>query len=378
MFLAVWSRAVIVPAWRRATAVWVGAGIAGGVIFGPTGMHPHDLTRLALGVPAVGAILAIIWLLVFLPTARLVVRADAATYLRSLPGPRRSPLAVGAVALVALQLPWLALWIAGDGLRGLAIVIALTAMIALLASWRPRVRRVALPRWAHPRQALRGVYIRALRRRASDALLRGVGLAILAGLVAALVVRNNAVTGRDAAVLGSAVITLLGVPGSTGALLPLFDAHRQTAWLASSLGISPAARVVVLALVVAAVYVGAALIALVGVAVALGWILDGVASAQILATVAWIGGVTLATSIAASMLATRAMLRAGSERHVRESSTARDGREDRDERGAAVRVVVGGIVASALVVLCLGWLGVAGVGAAAALGICALVTARPS
>jgi hypothetical protein len=395
MFLAVWSRAVIAPAWRRATAVWVGAGIAGAVIFGPTGMHPDELTRFALGVPAIGAILALTWLLVFLPTARLIVRADAGRYLRSLPGPRWSPLVVGTLALLGLQLPWLALWIAGDGLRGLAIVVALTAVIAMLAWWRPRFRATAMPRWTRGTQALRGVYVRALRRRASDALLRGTGLAILAGLASALLVRNNALTGRDAAVLGAAVISLVGIPGVTGALLPLLDAHRQTAWLASSLGLSPAARVGVLAIVVAVVYVVGALVALAATALALSWLLvsapslapdSGVAviadasmrTAPLPVTIAWIGWVTLATAIASSMVATRAIVRAGSARHARDVATARDGREDRDERGAAVRVVVGALVASALAVLCIGWLGVAGVGAAVALGICALVTARPA
>lgn len=182
---------MIVPAWRRATAIWIGTGIAGGIVFGPTAMHPHDLTRLALGVPAVGAVLALTWLLVFVPTARVLVRADGAAFLRSLPGPRWSPRILAALALLGLQLPWLALWTIGDGARGLAIVVALSAVIALVATWRVRPRIARAPRWRHGRAALRGVYLRALRRRASDALVRGVGLAILGGLVAALVVRNN-------------------------------------------------------------------------------------------------------------------------------------------------------------------------------------------
>lgn len=397
VFLAIWCRAVIVPAWRRAASVWVGAAIGGGIIFGPTGMHPHDLTRLALGVPAVGAILAITWLLVFVPAARVLVRADGARYLRSLPGPRWWPIVVGALALLALQLPWLALWLAGDGLRGLVIVVGLSAVIALLASWRPRGRPAATPRWTRGRQALRGVYLRAMRRRASDALIRGVGLAILAGLVAALVVRNNALAGRDAAVLGPAVIAILLIPGWAGTLLPLLDAHRQSGWLVSSLGMSASARTVVLATVVATVYVAAALISVAAAGVALGWLLDSAASltaesgvpvvadpsmvtsgSSVAATIAWIGAVTVATSIASSLIATRALLRAGGERETRDPSVAHDGRDDRDERGAAVRVVVGAIAASALSVLCIGWLGIAGVGASVAVGICAIVTARPA
>ena len=137
--------------------MWVGAGIVGGIVFGPTGMHPHDLTRLAVVVPAVGVALAITWLLVFVPAARVLVRADGARFLRSLPGPRWSPIAIAAVAIVALQLPWLALWVVGDGARGAGIVVGWTAVIAVVAAWRPRVRGVRVPRWRGGGRALAGV-----------------------------------------------------------------------------------------------------------------------------------------------------------------------------------------------------------------------------
>src|SRR5450432_372362 len=87
-WLGVWTRAVIIPAARKASPVWIGCLMVGLVIFGPTGMEPRDLTQIALDVPVVGAILAVTWLLVFLPTAQVLVRQDAAIYLRSLPGDR--------------------------------------------------------------------------------------------------------------------------------------------------------------------------------------------------------------------------------------------------------------------------------------------------
>jgi len=37
-WLATWQRAVIVPAWRPAAAIWVGAAIVSAVVFGPTGL----------------------------------------------------------------------------------------------------------------------------------------------------------------------------------------------------------------------------------------------------------------------------------------------------------------------------------------------------
>src|SRR5262249_43050805 len=52
----VWTRAVILPAWRRAVAVWVGCAIVAVVLFGPTGMQPEDLTHLALHHVGVGAV----------------------------------------------------------------------------------------------------------------------------------------------------------------------------------------------------------------------------------------------------------------------------------------------------------------------------------
>jgi hypothetical protein len=353
--LFVWIRAVVAPAWRRVTAVWLGAGIGGGVVFGPTGMHPHDLTRLALGVPAIGIGLALTWLLVYLPTARLLVRADGAAYLRSLPGSRWGPPLIAGVALVALQLPWLALWVLGDGLRGFLIVCALTLAIAALAALRPRVYRVRWPRWSNDRVALRGVYVRALRRRAGDAVVRGVGLAILAGLVAALFVHNNALVDEDAAVLGSGALAILLVPGSVGALLPLVEAQRQTGWLATSLGMSRAARIGVVTSVVVAIYLGTTLIALVAATLALAT-LFGAAAAS---TLAWLAGIALTTSLGIALFAARGLLRA-----------------EPDVVGASVRVAVGAIVGAALAVVVLGWLGVLGAGALVAVGACAVLTVR--
>ncbi|MCW5800861.1 MAG: hypothetical protein KIT31_00500, partial [Deltaproteobacteria bacterium] len=160
-WLAAWNRAVVGAALRRAIAVWVGTGIVGGVLFGPTAMHPRDLTGLALHQPAVGAVLAVTWLLVFLPAARVIVRGDAAAYLRSLPHPEVAPLALGAAALIALQLPWLALWAIGEGPLGLAIVGAETLVIAVVARWRPPRPAVRPPGWRTPGGALRSIHLRA-------------------------------------------------------------------------------------------------------------------------------------------------------------------------------------------------------------------------
>jgi hypothetical protein len=326
----VWVRAVIGPALRRALAVWLGAGIVAAVIFGPTGMRPSDLTTLALHDLGAGAVIAATWLLLFVPTARIVVRADAAIYLRSLPHGPTWPLA--AVAVVLLQLPWLALWLAGEGARGLLAVGALTVPAVLLAAWRPRKARVRAPAWRGGATALAAVYARGLVRRGGDALVRGVGLALLAGLAGGLLVRNNAVTGAHAGVLATSVIAIVLVPATAGALLPLAQAHRDAAPLAASLGIATRGP---LAATVACVYAGAALIAS---AVALAMTGEPLVLPLALATAVGIG---LAT--------TRALA------------------------GSPAKSVVGAIVATAVAVVWLGWLGATGAVLAVVTGIVAVI-----
>jgi hypothetical protein len=136
-WITAWTRAVVVPASRRADAATLGAVLIAAVAFGPTAMRPHDLTGLALANPAVGAVLAATWLLVFVPTARMIVRPPIG-YLYSLPGDPRAARAVALAALLLLQLPWLVLWIAGEGARGGLVVLATTALAAAIACVLPR------------------------------------------------------------------------------------------------------------------------------------------------------------------------------------------------------------------------------------------------
>ena len=318
---------MIVPAGRRALPIWLGAAIVGTVIFGGTGMQPHDLTRLALEDPGVGAVLAATWLLVFLPTARLIVRADGARYLRSLPSPRFRPTLLAVAALVGFQLPWLVLWLVGARGEGVLVIAVITAAVAVLALWRARPRRVGSPRWHSSGAALRGIYARALRRRATDALVRAAGLAALAGIAASLFVRNNELAGVAAGVLATSVIAIVLVPGWAGALLPLVETHRTTAWLARSLGVSERARVAALAIAVAVLYAITT-----ALAAATSFIL--VPDAGV-----WIAAIAVPTSLVMSIVVTRLLLWA-----------------DRSEVATAARIIVGAIVASALAVIALGFL----------------------
>lgn len=335
----VFTRAVVVPAGRRASAAWLGCAIVAAVVFGPTGLQPRDLTGLALHQVGVLATLGLTWILVFAPTARLLVRADAAAYLRSLPAPRWLPIGIVSVALVALQLPWLALWLTGEGVRGLLVFALSTLPILAIAAWRPRAWRVRAPRWRTAGGALLAIYLRALRRRAGDALVRGAGLSLLAGGAAGLFVRNNELVEAEAATVGASVIAVVSVPALVGVALVLATAHRESGWLAASLGISSARRTVSLASAFALVHVGSAMLALVAAFAVIE---------PSLATAGWLGLTALGVAIATALGAARVVLGA-------EASPSLAG-----------RTVVGSIVLGAAAVLALSLLGVAGTGALAA------------
>jgi len=348
-WLDVWTRAVIVPAWRRAAAVWVGAAIVGALMFGPSAMHPSDLTELALHHVSVATTLGLTWLLVFVPTARLLIRADGARYLRSLPGPTLAPRVLAGAALIVLQLPWLLLWVIGEAERGLVIVLGVTLVILALASWHPPVMRAKWPGWTGDGTALRGVHLRGLRRRAGDALIRGAGLAILAGVAGGLFIRNNQLAGAAAASVGSSVIAAVLVPAEVGVLMVILTTHRQTAWLAQSLGSSRGTRVGALVYAVATVQLGATAIAFVA-AILVGE-LD-------MSTTAWLGATSAGVAIASSLGCARVPLAA------EESPTI------------AMRTVAGSTVVAAVAVLCLGLFGELGVAALLAASVLALATVQ--
>jgi len=347
-WLGIWTRAVIVPAARKAAPVWIGSVMVGTTIFGPTGMEPRDLTQIALEVPLVGAVLAVTWLLLFLPTAQILVRQDAAMYLRSLPAGRVWPVVLAMGSLVALQLPWLVLWVKGERVLGAALVGALTLVIVALAAIRPRRRRLRTTHWRGDHAALRGIYLRALTRRAGDAIVRGTGLAILAGLTAGLFARNNQLDASGSAVLATGVIAVMLVPGWAGLLLPLVEAHRSTSWLASTLGVTERGRVAVLATTIVLVYALTSLVA----ALAACFVLQGS-----VATTAAVAGLALALAPALALVATRALMWA-----------------EKQPTHTPARVVTGVVATSALAIIALGWLGALGAAALAVVGIFAVGT----
>src|SRR5439155_23294036 len=116
------------------------------------------------------------------------------------------PRVLAGAALIVLQLPWLALWVIGEGAFGLVVVGGVTLAIVVLASWRPGVMRSKWPGWRGDGTALRAIQLRGLRRPAGDALVRGAGLAILAGAAGGLFIHNNQLAESEAATMGASVI----------------------------------------------------------------------------------------------------------------------------------------------------------------------------
>lgn len=344
-WLGVFVRAVVVPAARRAMPAWLGCAVIAGLLFGKNGMQPRDVTLLAQNNLAIGLALAATWTLIYLPAARVLVRADAAQFLRSLPSPRIAPLVVRAVAFVLFQLPWLVLWLTGAGPRGLAIVVGISGAIALVAAWRPRLSMRA-PRWRGAFAALFAIHVRALVRRAGDALLRGAGLAILAGAAAGLFVRNNALVGSAAAVMAASVLAIVLVPAQVGPLLTLDESHRAAAWLAASLGIAPGLRTAALAAAVALVDVVATLVALVAFTL--------VADANL-----HVVGAALAVALGAALGCTRALLAdSARDRDALADSTRYE--TSRAMSRAAIRSVGVAVVVGGAAVLALGVMGLTG------------------
>jgi len=262
-WLAIYTRAVVTPAWNRAAAIWLGCAFVVAVAFGGNGMHPRDLTTMAAEDPlGIGAILVAIWLLVFLPVARVLVREEPARWLRSLPHGRVGPRLVVGGALVALQLPWVALWLLGAREVGVIVIAATTLVLVALSLVRAPALRAHWPGWRTPLRAFAAMHRAAVLRRGGDTLLRGAGIAALAGVLGGLFVRNNGLHGLPGAILGASVATIALVPARVGVLAVALDTHRRSAWLAASSGAGSIVRLGALAAALLVVHVLTALVAI--------------------------------------------------------------------------------------------------------------------
>lgn len=254
LWVRAWLRAVALPAWRRAAAVWASLAIIAAIVMGPTGLMPGDVVDLLLHNPRAAALIAALWVSLFHPVARILVRAEAARFLQSLPAPRLAsqlPLA----SLAVMQLPPLLLFWAGEEAGwGLAVWGGCIAISYLATQLRLPPRRPRALRWTSPGHALRAVL--ASRLLTDDALLRGFAFAGIAGIGASLMIRNNQLVGPAASTLGLGTVVVLGTPAWAAVIQPLAVTHRRIWPLCTSAGMSPATWLAGLAVVLTVTLMG--------------------------------------------------------------------------------------------------------------------------
>lgn len=347
LWAGAWLGAVARPAWRRAGAVWASLAVLAAVVMGPTALTPPTVVVLLRGSPLVSGLLAALWLALLHPVARILMRAEAASFLRTLPAPRGAP-ALPWLTLALMHAPVPALLAAG-GLRQGALLawIALICASALLGAvrWPQRPRPPA--RFASSGAGLRQI----LRRRllADDALLRALGFTGLAGLGAALLIGNNQLLGASASTLGLGVVVVLGTPAWAAVIQPLAVVHRRLWPLCASSGVPHVAYVGALAAVLAGALIFLCVLAAALAALASqlppGDALRMLAGAAVLGLALGAAGVTVAHWATQSAL-------------------------------IAERVMTGALVCTAAAALLLGTLAEAGLAAALALAGAALLRLR--
>lgn len=347
LWVRAWLRAVALPAWRRTGAVWGALALIAAIVMGPTGLMPRDVVDLLMHAPGAAAVLAALWTALLHPAARLLVRAEAAAYLRTLPTPAGAA-ALPAMNLAAMQLPPLALFLGGGRPGwGAAAWAALTASSYALAHLRMPRRAGRELRWGSGARALGAVL--ASRLVADDALLRGVAFAGLGGAGASLMIRNNQLLGAGASTLGLGTVIVLGTPAWAAITQPLAVAHRRLWPLCAATGLPAASWVGAQALVLVTT-----LAALFGFAALLAGGLAGLG----LADVVRLTGGGLLLGAAAGMAAVRVGEWATRSRHVAE------------------RTVTGSLLVSALLALLLGFFGEVALLAGPALAVAALARTK--
>jgi hypothetical protein len=130
---------------RRATPLYGGMLLVSAVLFGGNGLHASYVVEGAYHHPVFRAGLWCLWLVITTPIARVAFDAPGTLLLRSLPVARRRLVLAHAVLLLAMEAPWVALWLAGGGwLLGVTVAIGAVAAHALiLAPPRRRAMRAA-------------------------------------------------------------------------------------------------------------------------------------------------------------------------------------------------------------------------------------------
>ncbi|HTJ44938.1 MAG TPA: hypothetical protein VL463_22680 [Kofleriaceae bacterium] len=260
--ITTWARVVGAAAAERALPVWAGVGVVVAIVFGGTGMQPHDLTRLAIGERGVGAALAVMWIVLVVPVGAAMIDPPGAAWMRALPSSRIARGAITAAVAIAAQGPWMILWGSGEGpLAGAIAGISAAAIMMIAARVRLPMRRTA-PTWRGPVRALAGVHARTIVRTRGAAIARAIAWSACGGLGAGLVARENELDALVPILVAIAIAAPAGIAGVAGTVA---ESDRAIAWasLAASRGARAAAQAIVLASSGAALGVIAAIAAMI-------------------------------------------------------------------------------------------------------------------
>jgi hypothetical protein len=264
----------------RGLTPYLGVAVVSAIVFGGNGMKAGELTGLAAVAPPFHALLLGGWLLLALPVARALLASPSAFPVRIFSVPGWAVVLVEGAGLIAVEAPWMVLWLAGAGWlaalgagvvaagahalavgrprRGYEAVAALLWLVGFVLG--PAAWPLALPALATGTRcawisAPESLAARAARRsidRTSAHPLVVLAASLLAGLwrgqrallarwcwleagglaIAALALRNNApVTAERAVAIALATAVAPAVLGSLGLAGALLRTERQARWL---------------------------------------------------------------------------------------------------------------------------------------------------
>jgi hypothetical protein len=269
---------------------YVALAIASSVLFSPDGMRAADLLHVVATSPATAAFLWSGWLVLTMPAARVLFETPETFFLRALPVPPWHFWLVHAAHLLALQTPWMLLWLRGEGLVAALAAGAIAVAASAIIVARPQAARdllasglvllaVAVPlpalvrlglglvasalavpvAWsrATSRSVRRGrarvggsaalalllTHAVVLARRDATTLLRGVLAVILGAAAFALLARSNGpdTVGHEATLLllsGALPLAIL----TGGVAVKTIETERRLEWLLLSTGTSARLR----------------------------------------------------------------------------------------------------------------------------------------
>ena len=412
------------PALRRAGPVYGALAIVLAVPLGSRyGMRPKDVAEAADLVVGVRLALWLLWLALLAGAARALFRTEGLRYVRWMPIARWQVWAAQAFIMLALELPWVALWGLGSGLDaglaaglgaaaahvglgmtvrnrldsaltwaglvGLAALIAVdpapiwligagavTLAVAVPAAWarapegNARRRPVWMP--SRPIPALVVTYLRGVARARGSNLLRAAFAICLGAGLMALLARANSLEISELAVYSAAVASVTLSLATAGLAGPVIESERALGWIAATAGLTHNARLAARALATAGL--GGSCGLLYGLLVIWWADLSAPAAARIAAG-------AVAMGYAMSLFASRASRWA--ERAARENARGKDDRagelEDRSagQRDAQpdARIESGRVSAAMIVAVILAWVAITWLDDLACLGLAALATA---